>query len=105
MGALVTALIKLFLSDAGYLSEHNLSIPGPDRLIATGKHRNLEKAAPDPATPGGVPWASPPIAAMAAPLATPDGLAAHRHRGPTPATPPAPLHHTTRFRQPPGPGN
>jgi len=99
MGALVTALIKLFLSDAGYLSEHNLSIPGPDRLIATGKHRNLEKAARDPATPGGVPWASPVIAAMAARLATPGGIAAYRHRGHIAETPHGHIKHNMRFRQ------
>jgi transposase len=99
MGALVTALIKLFLADAGYLSEHNLSLPGPDRLIATGKHRNLEKAARDPATPGGVPWASPVIAAMAARLATPDGIAAYRQRGHIAETPHGHIKHNMRFRQ------
>jgi hypothetical protein len=33
------------LADAGYCSEANLTCPGPDRLIAVGKHRDLEKAA------------------------------------------------------------
>ena len=37
--------IGLVLADAGYLSGRNLTCPGPDRLIATGKHRALEKAA------------------------------------------------------------
>src|SRR6266487_6989222 len=37
--------IGLALADAGYCSEANLTCPGPDRLIATGKHRDLEKAA------------------------------------------------------------
>src|SRR6202021_3371543 len=37
------------LADAGYCSEANLTCPGPDRLIATGKGRDLEKAARDPA--------------------------------------------------------
>ena len=40
-----TGTIGLALSDIGYLSEYNLTCPGPDRLIATGKHRDLEKAA------------------------------------------------------------
>ena len=31
------------LADAGYLSEHNLTVDGPPRLIATGKHRDLHK--------------------------------------------------------------
>ena len=34
------------LADAGYCSEDNLTIHGPDRLIATGKHHN--PAAPTP---------------------------------------------------------
>ena len=37
--------IGLALADAGYCSEANLTCPGPDRLIAAGKHRDLEKAA------------------------------------------------------------
>ena len=37
--------IGLALADAGYCSEANLTCPGPDRLIAVGKRRDLEKAA------------------------------------------------------------
>jgi hypothetical protein len=36
------SVIGLALADAGYLSEHNLTCPGPDRLIAAGKRRDLE---------------------------------------------------------------
>jgi hypothetical protein len=71
--------IGLVLADAGYLSEHNLTCPGPDRLIATGKHRALEKAAragQRPATGQG----EGAIAAMAARLATGEGIAAYRRR-------------------------
>ncbi len=89
----------LFLSDAGYLSEHNLTIPGPDRLIATGKTRALEKAARDPGASDGVPWASPVIAAMAARLATPDGIAAYRQRSHIAETPHGHIKHNMRFRQ------
>jgi transposase len=72
--------IGLVLADAGYLSAGNLTCPGPDRLIATGKRYDLEKAARagsghDPGQEGG-----PPIAAMAARLATEDGIAAYRRR-------------------------
>jgi transposase len=74
--------IGLVLADAGYLSEHNLTCDGPDRLIATGKHRDLEKAAraggQHPGGKGGA--AAPPIAAMTARLATEDGIAAYRRR-------------------------
>src|SRR6185312_11577280 len=37
--------IGLALADAGYCSEANLTCDGPDRRIAVGKHRDLEKAA------------------------------------------------------------
>jgi hypothetical protein len=37
--------IGLALADAGYCSEANLTCDGPDRLIAVGKRRDLEKAA------------------------------------------------------------
>src|SRR5216683_2993438 len=95
------SLIELFLSDAGYLSEHNLTIPGPDRLIATGKTRDLEKAARDPdASDGdGVPWASPPIAAMAARLATPEGITAYRKRGHIAETPHGQIKHNMGIRR------
>jgi transposase len=71
--------IGLALADAGYLSEANLTCPGPDRLIATGKRRDLEKAARAAAgdAAGGP---APPAAAMAARLAAEDGIAAYRRR-------------------------
>ncbi len=80
-GAPGTGRIGLALADAGYLSHANLTCPGPDRLIATGKRRNLEKAAaagPGPAVTAGD---QAPAAAMAARLATEDGIAAYRRRG------------------------
>jgi transposase len=73
--------IGLVLADAGYLSERNLTCPGPDRLIATGKHRDLEKTARaaahghDPGQQG-----QSPAAAMTARLATAEGIAAYRRR-------------------------
>ena len=33
--------IGTVLADAGYFTEENLTMPGPDRLIAPGKHRDL----------------------------------------------------------------
>jgi transposase len=96
----VTAsLIGLFLADAGYLSEHNLAIEGPDRLIATGKTRDLNKAARDPAQPAEAPWTSPAITAMAARLATEDGMAAYRQRSHIAETPHGHIKHNMRFRQ------
>ena len=73
--------VGLVLADAGYLSEANLACPGPDRLIATGKRRSLEKAARPGAGEGGTQGKGEgPVAAMAARLATADGIAAYRRR-------------------------
>jgi transposase len=77
--------IGLVLADAGYLSEANLTAPGPDRLIATGRRRDLDKAARAAAAARGAAETAqeeaPPIAAMAARLATEEGIAAYRRRG------------------------
>ena len=86
------------MPDAGYLSEHNLTIEGPDRLIATGKTRDLEKAARDGACAKDS-GHSPAIAAMAARLATGDGIAAYRQRGHIAQTPHGQIKHNMRFRQ------
>jgi transposase len=70
------------LADTGYCSEHNLTIAGPDRLIATSKHRKLEKAARNaaasPGTASGQDAPDGPIAAMTARLATEEGITAYR---------------------------
>jgi hypothetical protein len=92
------SLIGLFLADAGYCSEDNLTLPGPDRLIATGKHRDLEKKA----RAGGGPADSPrgaAAAAMAARLATSEGITAYRQRGHIAETPHGHIKHNMRFRQ------
>jgi transposase len=100
-------LIGLALADAGYLSGHNLTCPGPARLIATGKRRDLETSAraaasdPGPAPrgdPGGDPGGDP-IAAMRAALATDDGITAYRQRGHIAETPHGNIKHNLGFRQ------
>jgi transposase len=95
------------LADAGYLSRHNLTCPGPDRLIATGKRRDLEQAARDStaASPGGADGGPDDdadddvITAMAARLATGDGIAAYRQRGHIAETPHGDIKHNMGFRQ------
>jgi len=77
----------MFLADAGYCSEDNLTLPGPDRLIATGKHRDLEKQA-RAGGPAGNPR-NEATAAMAARLATEEGITAYRQRGHIAETPTA----------------
>ncbi len=91
--------VGLFLADAGYCSEHNLTLPGPDRLIATGKHRDLEKAARAGTGTGPAPPASAAITAMAARLCTEEGITAYRQRGHIAETPHGHIKHNLRFRQ------
>jgi transposase len=99
-------VIGLLLADAGYLSEGNLTCDGPDRLIATGKRHALEEAAraagdgpPGEATDGAGEDEPPVIAAMAARLATPEGITAYRQRGHIAETPHASIKHNLRLRQ------
>jgi transposase len=92
--------IGLVLADAGYLSQANLTCGGPDRLIATGKHRDLETRARDAA--GGHEGGHDPagaIAAMAARLATAEGITAYRQRGPIAETPHGRIKHNMRLRR------
>jgi transposase len=90
--------IGLALADAGYCSEHNLTCAGPDRLIAVGKGRDLEKAARNP-DGSGPDWGGPAIQAMRERLKTPDGIAAYRHRGHIAETPHGHIKHNTGLRQ------
>jgi transposase len=90
--------IELALADAGYCSEANLTCPGPDRLIATGKGRDLEKAARDPDS-GGPGRGGQVIQAMRERLKTPEGIAAYRQRGHIAETPHGHIKHNMGFRQ------
>jgi transposase len=72
--------VGLLLADAGYLTEDNLTVPGPDRLIATGKGGRLQAAAQ---TGQRAKRKSELIEQMSIRLATPDGMAAYRRRGVT----------------------
>jgi transposase len=90
--------IGLALADAGYCSEANLTCPGPDRLIAVGKGRDLEKAARDPDSDGPG-WGGPAIQAMRERLKTEDGIAAYRQRGHIAETPHGHIKHNMGLRQ------
>ncbi len=92
------AKIGTALADAGYCSEHNLTIDGPDRLIATGTRRDLERSARQPGA-GPPANAAGPAAAMAARLATPQGIAAYRHRGTIAEGPFGNIKHNQGFRR------
>jgi hypothetical protein len=90
--------IGLALADAGYCSEANLTCPGPDRLIAVGKHRDLEKAARGQDDAGGG-WGGPAVRAMRERLKTPDGIEAYRQRGHIAETPHGHIKHNIGIRQ------
>jgi len=94
--------IGLVLADAGYLSAGNLTAAGPDRLIAVGKHRDLEKPAREAAAAGGRAsrdTSDGPIAAMAARLAAEEGITAYRKRGHIAETPHGNIKHNMGIRR------
>jgi transposase len=75
----MTSRIGVLVEDAGYHSQANLEAPGPDRLIADGKARDL--AGPQPAgTPP--PEGATPAEANARRLRTPEGRALCKRRAP-----------------------
>lgn len=81
-----SAGIGVLLADAGYLSGHNLTIDGPDRLIALGKNRNLHRAANANPASGPPPDDADPMQAMDHRLRTPEGQQQYRRRGATAET-------------------
>jgi transposase len=77
--AAMTSGIGVLVEDAGYHSEANLTAPGPARLIADGKTRdvlNQEEEDDQPAAGDG------PVAANAARLRTAEGRASYKRRAP-----------------------
>ena len=90
--------IGLVLADAGYCSQANLTCAGPDRLIAVGKRRDLEKAARDRGeadTDGD----GAAIGAMRERLRTEDGITAYRQRGHIAETPHGHIKQNMSLRQ------
>lgn len=75
--------IGVVVADAGYLSEANLRAPGPDRLIALGKRRQVEQQAREDPTEGPPPPEATPVEAMGHRLRTPEGMSIYRRRGVT----------------------
>jgi transposase len=73
----VTDPIGIMLFDSGYLSDDNLTIEGPARLIATGKAWKLAQRKP---TSGEPPADASPIEAMEHRLRTPEGQALYSQR-------------------------
>ena len=90
------------LAGAGYCPQANLTCGGPDRLIAIGKRRDLEKAARGQDQDDGQPGqdrGGPAVRAMRERLRTPEGIAACRQRGHIAETPHGHIKHNMGFRQ------
>jgi Transposase DDE domain len=88
--------IEMVLADAGYCSRDNLNAPGPDRLIATAKARDLHAALGDPIDETD---SSDPIAAMTARLRDRDTLAVYQQRSHIAETPFGHAKHNWGFRR------
>lgn len=73
--------IDLVLADAGYFTDANLTTPGPDRLIAPGKNRDIH-AAVDPDA-GPVPDDLDPAQGMRQRLKNPANATAYKRRSAT----------------------
>lgn len=69
--------VGVMLFDAGYLSDDNITAPGPTRLIATGKAWKLKRKHP---TSGEPPPGLSPVAGMEHRLRTPEGAALYAKR-------------------------
>lgn len=78
-----SATIGTVLADAGYRSTENITCPGPDRLIATGRgYKDARRAREEPAS-GPVPTHATAREAMDHKIRTPQGRELYRHRAPT----------------------
>lgn len=74
--------VGVILADAGYRSTKNITEPGPERLIATGKRRDDNRRARDEPAVGPPPDGATPLEAMAHRVRTPEGHDLYRHRSP-----------------------
>lgn len=91
--------IGVLLADAGYLSNDNLTVPGPDRLIAVGKSHDLASAARQHPAAGPPQPDATPIEAMAHRLRTPEGHDLYKQRSHIAETPFAHAKHNLGFRR------
>jgi transposase len=75
----MTSHAVVLVEDAGYHSQANLEAPGPDRLIADGKTRDLARREPASGPP---PPGATAVEANAHRLRTPEGRALYKRRAP-----------------------
>ena len=74
--------IGTIVYDAGYYSDQNLTAPGPDRLIATGKRATMDSDALTTPASGPPPEDATPAQANDWRLRTPEGRALYKRRAP-----------------------
>jgi transposase len=74
--------IGTIVYDAGYYSQDNISAPGADRLIATGKRHAMDTQARDQPAEGPPPGDATPAQANDWRLRTPQGRALYKRRAP-----------------------
>lgn len=75
--------IGTVLADAGYHSTANVTAAGPDRLIASGKHRSIRQAAAENPASGPPPASASPLEQMDHRLRTPEGQVLYARRAVT----------------------
>lgn len=75
--------VGTIVADAGYFAEHNLTAPGPDRLIAAGDRRHTNGAAMSTPTFGPPPPEATPQDAMRHRMRDPDNLKIYQRRSVT----------------------
>ena len=80
--ATMTGGIGTIVYDAGYRSEENITAPGADRLIATGKRHAIDTQARDHPAEGPPPDGATPAQANDWRLRTPEGHALYKRRAP-----------------------
>ncbi|MFC9693017.1 transposase, partial [Kribbella sp. NPDC056951] len=87
------------LADAGYWSEPNLTLPGPDRLIAPGNHRDITRDARNRPAHGPPPPDASPADKMRHRIRTPEGHTTYKRRSATVETVIAHLKDQTGLRR------
>ncbi|MBB5161973.1 transposase [Mycobacterium sp. AZCC_0083] len=75
--------IGVVLADNGYFTEDNLTSPGPDRLIAPGKRRDIDRDIRESPTHGPPPSDLSPTEAMRHTLRNPDQMQRYKRRSAT----------------------
>jgi transposase len=80
--AAMTGGTGTIVKDAGYYSEENITAPGPDRITATGKTRDIARQARENPAEGPPPEDATPAETNEWRLRTPEGRALYKRRAP-----------------------